>query len=98
VNDLEQADNEYEQSLDVPPSPYIWLMDSDFCQNCGTELADVDGYCWWCWEQLEDEERQDDDVDDGYDAEADMKREYEIALREGGYYICFPEKEQEVSA
>lgn len=36
-------------------SENIWLMDSDFCMNCGTELADVDGYCWWCWEQLEDE-------------------------------------------
>jgi hypothetical protein len=26
--------------------------------------------------------------------EAAIKREYDIALREGGYYICFPEKEQ----
>jgi hypothetical protein len=39
----------------------IWLMDSDFCQNCATELADVDGYCWWCWEKLEDEWNRDDD-------------------------------------
>lgn len=39
----------------------IWLMDSDFCANCATELADVDGYCWWCWEQLEDEWSREDD-------------------------------------
>ncbi len=72
----------------------IWLMDSDFCMNCGTKLADVDGYCWWCWEHLEDEWNRDDEeyVDDGYDAEADMKREHEIALREGVYSSCFPEK------
>ena len=44
-------------------SDVVWLMDSDFCQSCGTELADVDGYCWWCWEQLEDEWNREDDED-----------------------------------
>ena len=74
----------------------IWLMDSDFCQNCGTELAEIECYCWWCWEKKEEEWNREDDEwpdDDGYDAEADMKREHEIALREGGFHICFPEQE-----
>jgi len=41
----------------------IWLMDSDFCQNCGDELADVDGLCWWCWKQrvTSGEDRFDED-------------------------------------
>lgn len=49
----------------------IWLMDSDFCMNCGTELADVDGYCWWCWEQLEEEWNRDDEQDVWYDEYGD---------------------------
>lgn len=80
MNEIERADKAYEQSLDVPPSPYVWLMDSDFCMNCGTELADVDGYCWWCWEKREEEWNRADDEWPDEDEEVTYIGEYDQEL------------------
>lgn len=77
----------------------IWTLEQDYCDNCGAYLFedgindDNSGLCSTCFD-LWIEEQNADEIDDGYDAEADMQREHEIALREGGYYICFPDKEQ----
>ncbi len=42
MRELERADTEYEQSLDIPPSPFVWLMDSECCERCGCILDDFE--------------------------------------------------------
>ena len=37
-HELARADREFEERLDIPPSPYIWLMDSECCDKCGCIL------------------------------------------------------------
>ncbi len=49
MNEIERADTAYEQSLDIPPSPYDWLMDSEYCCNCGTALSRFEStLCYDC--------------------------------------------------
>ena len=58
-----------------------------FCLDCGAlrynETGESDWVCYEC------------DDDDAAHQTA-MKREYNIALREGGFYACFPEQDKGV--
>ena len=37
-HELARADREFEESIAIPPSPFIWLMDSECCDKCGAAL------------------------------------------------------------
>ena len=37
-HELARADREHEERLNIPPSPFIWLMDSECCDKCGCIL------------------------------------------------------------
>ena len=58
-------------------------------------LISVAGWSYYASDNFEDRhpgEPESDEADQEAE-QAEQKREYEIALREGGYYECFPESE-----
>ncbi len=59
MNELERVDTEYEQSLDIPPSPWAWMMDSEYCSTCGA-LLDIGEWdqCDFCLENARYDEEQ----------------------------------------
>ena len=83
MSELERADKAYEQSLDVPPSPYVWTMEQDYCDECGVYLYeggicdDNSGLCSTCFENWLNDMEDEEDV--WYDEYGDGDyREYEV--------------------
>ncbi len=79
MNELERADKAYEQSLNVPPSPYVWTMDSDYCDECGIYLFDGgisddnSGLCSTCFENWLNDMEDDEDEEVTYIGEYDQE-------------------------
>ena len=82
-HELARADREFEERISLPPSPYVWVMDSECCAECGWLLGYF-GECtnpacpiWEGWTGW-DEEEDDPYADSGdYDERAYLMGEYD---------------------